>query len=82
VTNNLCWVDTFCQRGDEDIREYFSRSTAELGNHLKESVPLLYGKAYTPVDITVNVDNTRVRIRRETGQDHGLASTWRNELEQ
>jgi hypothetical protein len=36
ATNNLCWADTFRQRSDEDIREYFSRSTAELGNHLKE----------------------------------------------
>jgi hypothetical protein len=41
ATNNLCWADTFCQRSDEDIREYFSRSTAELGNQLKESAPLL-----------------------------------------
>jgi hypothetical protein len=83
ATNNLCWADTFLQRSDEDIREYFSRSTAELGNHLKESAPLLYGKANTPVDITVNVDNTlkRVQIRWERGQDLGLASTWRDELE-
>jgi hypothetical protein len=83
ATNNLCWADTFCQRSNEDIREYFLKSTAELGNHLKESAPMLYGKAYTPVDITVNVNNTlkRVRIRRERGQDVGLASTWRDELE-
>jgi hypothetical protein len=40
ATNNLCWADTFRQRSDEDIREYFSRSTAELENHLKESAPL------------------------------------------
>jgi hypothetical protein len=82
ATNNLCWADTFRQRSDEDIREYFSRSTAELGNHLKESAPLLYGKAYTPVDISVNVENTleRLRIRQERGQDLGLAS-MREELE-
>jgi hypothetical protein len=50
---------------------------------LKESAPLLYGKAYTPVDISVNVENTleRLRIRQERGQDLGMASTWRDELE-
>jgi hypothetical protein len=71
ATNNLCWADTFRQRSDEDIREYFSRSTGELGNHLKESAPLLYGKTYTPVDITINGDNTleRVQRRREMGHD-------------
>jgi hypothetical protein len=71
ATNNLCWVDTFRQRSDEDIREYFLRSTAELGNHLKESAPLLYGKTYTPVDITINGDNTleRVQRRQEIGHD-------------
>jgi hypothetical protein len=62
ATNNICWADMFCQRSDEDIREYFLRLTAELGNHLEESAPLLYGKAYTPVDITVNVDNTLKRV--------------------
>jgi hypothetical protein len=41
ATNNLCWADTFCQGSDEDIREYLSRSTTVLGNHLKESAPLL-----------------------------------------
>jgi hypothetical protein len=82
ATNNLCWADTFCQRSDEDIREYFSRSTAELGNHLKESAPLLYGKAYTPVNISVNVKNTlkRLRMSQKRGQDLGLAS-MRDELE-
>ena len=44
ATNNLCWADTSRQRSDEDIREYFLRACAELGNHLKESTPLLYGK--------------------------------------
>jgi hypothetical protein len=80
--NNLCWADTFCQRSDEDIWEYFLRSTAELGNHLKESAPLLYGKAYTPVDISVNVENTleRLRVRQERGQDLGVAS-MRDKLE-
>ena len=53
ATNSLCWADTFRQRGDEDIREYFSRSTAELGNHLKESCPLLFGKHYTPPDFSL-----------------------------
>jgi hypothetical protein len=81
ATNNLCWADTFCQRSDEDIREYFLRSTAELGIHLKESAPLLYGKAYTPVDISVNVENTlkKLRMRQERGQELGLAS-MRDEL--
>jgi hypothetical protein len=81
-TNNLCWADTFCQKSDEDIRDYFSRSTAELGNHLKESAPLLYGKAYTPVDISGNVKNTlaRLRTRQERGLDLGMA-VLRDELE-
>jgi hypothetical protein len=72
----------FAQRSDEDIREYLSRSTAELGNHLKESAPLLYGKAYTPVDISCNVENMlkRLRTRQERGQDLGLA-VFRDELE-
>jgi hypothetical protein len=84
ATNNLCWADTFRQRSDEDIREYFSRSTAELGNHLKESAPLLYGKTYTPVDINVNGDNTitRVRNRRAMGHDFGSDATWCQEIEQ
>jgi hypothetical protein len=49
---------------------------------LKESAPLLYGKAYTPVDISVNVKNTleRLWMRQERGQDIGLGST-RDELE-
>jgi hypothetical protein len=58
ATNNLCWADMFCHWSEEDYKEYFSRSTAELGNHLKESARLLYRKAYTPVDISVNVENT------------------------
>jgi hypothetical protein len=35
------------------------------------------------VDISVNVKNTlkRLRIRQERGQDLGLASRWRDELE-
>jgi hypothetical protein len=75
ATNNLCWADTFRQRNDEDIREYFSRSTVELGNHLKESAPLLYGKASKPVDISGNVENTlsRLRTRQERGLDLGMA---------
>jgi hypothetical protein len=28
ATNNLCWADTFCQRSDKDIWEYFLRATA------------------------------------------------------
>jgi hypothetical protein len=82
ATNNLCWADMFCQRSDEDIREYFSRSTAELGNHLKESAPLLYWKAYTPVDISGNVENTlaRLRTRQERGLDLGMA-VLREDLE-
>jgi hypothetical protein len=81
ATNNLCWADTFHQRSDEDIRAYFSRSTAELGSHLKESAPLLYEKAYTPVDISGNGKNTlkRLRTRQERGQDLGLA-VFRDEL--
>jgi hypothetical protein len=77
ATNNLCWADTFLQRSDEDIREYFSRSTAELGNHLKESAPLLYGK-------TVNGDNTiaRVRNRQAMGHDVGSDATWCQEIAQ
>jgi hypothetical protein len=59
ATNNLCWAETFRQRSDKDIREYFSRATAELGNHLKESAPLLYGKKYTPVDIWTSVATSR-----------------------
>jgi hypothetical protein len=84
VTNNLCWADTFRQRSDEDIREYFSRSTPELGNHLKESAPLLYGKTYTPVDITVNGNNTlaMVRNRRVMGHDVGSDTTWSQEIAQ
>jgi hypothetical protein len=84
ATNNLCWADTFCQRSDEDIGEYFLRSTAELGNHLKESAPLLYGKTYTPVDITINGDNTleRVQRSREMGHDVGSASMWSQEITQ
>jgi hypothetical protein len=75
ATNNLCWADTFCQRSDEDIREYFSRATAELGNHLKESAPLLYRKTYTPVDISGNfkVALTRLRTRQERGLDLEVA---------
>jgi hypothetical protein len=82
ATNNLCWADTFCQRSDEDIREYFSRATAELGNHLKESAPLLYGKAYTPVDISGNFKVTlaRLRARQERGLDLDVAFL-RDELE-
>jgi hypothetical protein len=84
ATNNLCWADTLRQRSDEDIREYFSRSTAELGNHLKESAPLLYGKTYMPVNITVNGDNTiaRVRNRWAMGNDVGSDATWCQEIEQ
>jgi hypothetical protein len=84
ATNNLCWADTVLQRNDEDIRESFSRSTAELGNHLKESAPLLYGKTYTPVDITIKGDNTlkRVQRRREMGHDVGSAATWSQEIAQ
>jgi hypothetical protein len=84
ATNSLCCADTFCQRSDEDIREYFLRSTAELGNHLKESAPLLYGKTYTPVDITINGGNTlkRVQRRREMGHDVGSAATWSQEIAQ
>jgi hypothetical protein len=84
ATTNLCWADTFRQRSDEDIRKYFSRSTAELGNHLKESAPLLYGKTYTHVDITINGDNTleRVQRRREMGHDVGATSTWSQEIGQ
>jgi hypothetical protein len=79
ATNNLCWADTFCQRSDEDIREYFSRSTAEMGNHL----PLLYGKTYTPVDITINGNNTLKRVQRpsckgprRTGQGRTRPNRW------
>jgi hypothetical protein len=71
ATNNLCWADTFRQRSDEDIREYFSRSTAELGNHLKESTPLLYGKTYT-----------RVRNRQAMGHDVGSDAMWGQEIAQ
>jgi hypothetical protein len=46
----LCWADTCRQRSDEDIREYFSRAWAELGNLLKESAPLLYGETFTPLE--------------------------------
>jgi hypothetical protein len=62
--------------------EYFLRSTAELGNHLKESAPLLYRKAYTPVDISGNVENTlaRLRTRQERGLDLGMA-VLRDKLE-
>jgi hypothetical protein len=74
ATNNLCWADTFRQRSDEDIREYFSRSTAELGNHLKESAPLLYGNTYAPVDITVNGDNTLARVRNRRAMGHDVGS--------
>jgi hypothetical protein len=71
ATNNLCWADTFRQRSNEDIRENFSRACEELGNHLKESAPLLYGKTYTPVDLGTDGDNTiaRMRNRRAMGQD-------------
>jgi hypothetical protein len=84
ASNNLCWADTFHQRSDKDIREYFSRSTAELGNHLKESAPLLYGKTYTTVDITINGNNTleRVQRRREMGHDVGSAATWNQAIAQ
>jgi hypothetical protein len=37
---------------------------------LKESAPLLYGKAYTPVDISGNYKVTLARLR--AGQDRGL----------
>jgi hypothetical protein len=84
ATNNLCWADNFRQRSDEDIREYFSRSTAELGKQLKESAPLLYGKTYTPVDITVNGDNTLARVRNRRAIGHVVESdaTWCQEIEQ
>jgi hypothetical protein len=84
ATNNLCWADTFHQRSDEDIREYFSRACAELGNHLKESTPLLYGKTYTPVDLATNGDNTIVRMlnRRAMGQDVGQDAVWCQEIAQ
>ena len=51
---------------------------------MKDSTPLLYGKTYTPVDITVNGDNTlaRVRNRRAMGHDVGSAATWSQEIAQ
>jgi hypothetical protein len=75
ATNNLCWADTFRQRSEEDIREYFSRATEELGNHLKESAPLLYGNTYMPVDISGNLKVTlaRLRTRQERGLDLDVA---------
>jgi hypothetical protein len=84
ATNNLCWADTFCQRSNEDIREYFSQACAELGNHLKESTPLLYGETYTPVDLATNGDNTiaRMRNRRAMGQDVGQDAVWCQEIAQ
>jgi hypothetical protein len=49
---------------------------------LKESAPLLYGKAYRPEDISGNVENTlkRLRTRQERGLDLGMA-VLREELE-
>jgi hypothetical protein len=49
---------------------------------LKESAPLLYGKAYTPVAISVNIENTlaRLRTRQKRGLDLGMAII-RDELE-
>jgi hypothetical protein len=84
ATNNLCWADTFHQRNDEDIREYFSRSCAELGNHFKESAPLLYGKTYTPVDIAADSNNTitRMQNRQAMGQDVGQHAVWCQEIAQ
>jgi hypothetical protein len=84
ATNNLCWADTFRQRINEDIREYFLRACAELGNHLKESTPLLYGKTYTPVDLAADGDNTiaRMRNRRAMGQDVGQDTVWCQEIAQ
>jgi hypothetical protein len=82
ATNNLCWANTFCQRSDKDIGEYFSRATVELGNHFKESALLLYGKAYRPVDISGNVKVTLARLRAR--QDRVLdldVAFLRDELE-
>jgi hypothetical protein len=55
-----------------------------LGNHLKESALLLYGKTYTPVDITINGNNTLKRVQRrpEIGHDVGLDATWSQEIAQ
>jgi hypothetical protein len=41
-----------------------------LENHLKESAPLLYGKAYTPVDISGHFKLTLARLR--AWQDRGV----------
>ena len=70
ATNSLCWADTFRQRSDEDIREYFSRATAELGNHLKESGPLLFGKQYTPPDFALEFRRScaAMQERLDTGR--------------
>jgi hypothetical protein len=84
ATNNLCWADTFRQRSDEDIREYFFRSTAELANHLKESAKLLFGKIYTPMDLGPDVNNmlARIRSRRALGENVGRDVVLHQETDQ
>jgi hypothetical protein len=51
---------------------------------MKESAPLLYGKTYTPVDITTDGDNTiaRIRNRRAMGHDVGPDAMWCQEIAQ